>query len=165
MILARVITAIVIGPTVTVGALSTMDAAMDGARPYAGQAVEQVAPALRWTERPVVYVPTRGCAAARVHTETESEDITAAPVRSGPGAGYPSVDTVRVAEIVAVCQTLPSETAERGGWSGVVYGRSLDQCALDGSGTAERAYDGPCRSGWIEDRHLRPVQLYAGGGN
>ena len=47
MILARVITAIVIGPTVTVGALSTMDAAMDGARPYAAQAVEQVAPALQ----------------------------------------------------------------------------------------------------------------------
>ena len=70
-------------------------------------------------------------------------------VRSGPGARYPAVDSLPSGTAFHSC-----DAAE--GWVGIVYRRETDPPDSTGSCgglsspiAVRRAYDGPCRSGWI----------------
>lgn len=158
----RVVSALVIGPTVAIGALSVADAMAPASRSVIAEE-----PVIRpWAERNVQFIPARGCRAGTVRLagnlppDLEGQLISA-PVRSGPGDDYPNVDTVRDGEVVSICQEREADDADARNWVGIVYGRLPENCSLTGGSETQRDYGGPCRSGWIEPRYVQTGPLIA----
>ncbi|WP_339738566.1 hypothetical protein [uncultured Maricaulis sp.] len=80
-------------------------------------------------------------------------------VHPEPGNLDIAIDMMQPAEAVMVCDERDDRT---GVWAGIVYGGTREQCRLDPVPRSVRAYAGPCRSGWIELRHIAgsaPVTL------
>ena len=74
-------------------------------------------------------------------------------VRAGPGRRYAERDRLGEGRRIWLCD-------ERGPWIGVVYGPSdATDCQVSSPVPDQRAYGGPCRSGWV---HQRFVALLAG---
>jgi hypothetical protein len=74
-------------------------------------------------------------------------------VRAGPGRDAGAADRLGPGRIVNVCEA-------RGGWLGIVYGRSPgfgEDCGTGSPVPRPRLYDGPCRSGWVAARYIRIV--------
>jgi hypothetical protein len=69
-------------------------------------------------------------------------------VRAGPGTGFDRVDRLGNGTRVFVC-----DRAGDAGWVGIVYGAA--DCGLAAPITPPRAYQGPCRSGWVRSSYLR----------
>lgn len=78
------------------------------------------------------------------------------PVLSAPAGNADEVDTLASGRRVSMCQKV-------GDWVGVVYppGASGDEPSIDcGTGSpvsTRRAYEGPCRSGWVNENFLELV--------
>jgi hypothetical protein len=70
------------------------------------------------------------------------------PVRAGPGRRFAIRDRLASAQRVFVC-------GGRAGWSAVVYGKT--DCGVGGPRPLREAYQGPCRSGWVDTRRLEGV--------
>ena len=73
------------------------------------------------------------------------------PVRSGPGERFATIDSIDVAQRFSSCDS-------DGQWVGIIYrkeGDSPDEKGDCGGMNSpvpdKRAYNGPCRSGWIPD--------------
>ncbi len=168
---SRIAAAMIIAPVMSIGVLSVADALLPSVRKStvmtSTMTVTQPDQTLRrWAERTVQYVPAQGCRVSSVRLSGRfsaniDEDPVAAAVRSGPGLGYPSIDTVRDGEIVLVCQERASDEAEGREWAGIVYGRLPERCNVSGSSNGQRVYSGPCRNGWIEHRDLDQGQQIA----
>ena len=78
-------------------------------------------------------------------------------VRSGPGgAAYFEMDRLHNGDEILIC-------GSSGPWQAVVYpgrGQTMEDCGPLGSPIrVRRAYEGPCRSGWI---HRNYVEVTAG---
>lgn len=75
-------------------------------------------------------------------------------VRSGPaGAPYTEIDRLYNGDQVYICGT-------KGPWRAVVYmpGRVLSaSCGVSKPWSTDQAYTGPCRSGGIHTRYLKPT--------
>ncbi len=72
-----------------------------------------------------------------------------ATLRSGPGADYPVIATLPAGHVVSGCN-------EKNGWDGVIDG--LDEtCSVGISVVKEQPYDGPCDSGWIDQKSLTSI--------
>jgi hypothetical protein len=71
-------------------------------------------------------------------------------VRAGPGANYPKLDEIHEKQWIILC-----EESEGGSWFGIVYDPtgSLD-CGTGSPIAAPRAYDGPCKSGWVSSKFI-----------
>jgi hypothetical protein len=70
-------------------------------------------------------------------------------VRSGPGAGHEELDRLYNGEHVYICSA-------DGDWLGVVYTRSDRNCNVMRPWAYTQPYTGPCRSGWVHHRWVRP---------
>lgn len=158
----RVVSALVIAPTVAIGALSVAEAVLPPSQPAAAEE-----PVIRpWAERNVQFIPSRGCRAGTIRLAGNlpaglEDRLISAPVRSGPGDDYPNVDTVRDGEIVSICQERQAAAPGARNWVGIVYGRLPANCSLEGGSDTQRDYGGPCRSGWIEPRYVQSGPLIA----
>lgn len=74
-------------------------------------------------------------------------------VRSAPSVSAKRIDTLGPDQIVWMCDHVE-------GWHGIVYEGSEDQdCQTSSPVDSYRAYDGPCKAGWVSDRY---IQLIAG---
>jgi hypothetical protein len=70
-------------------------------------------------------------------------------VRAGPSARERELARLRNGDAVFAC-------VRRGNWFGIVFehpGRRTG-CNVDGARRAERAYSGPCRSGWVHYNYI-----------
>jgi hypothetical protein len=70
------------------------------------------------------------------------------PVRTGPGPQHSVVDSLAEGATVWLCD-------RRDGWIGIVYGAEGQDCQVSTPVADEIPYAGDCRSGWVEDRHVR----------
>lgn len=74
-------------------------------------------------------------------------------VRAGPSSSAEEVDRIGPGTGVSMCQ-------KTGGWLGIVYAPSDEpelQCGTGSPVGSVRAYDGPCRSGWVSDDYIRLI--------
>ncbi len=72
-----------------------------------------------------------------------------AALRAGPGADFPLIIVLPAGSVIAGCET-------RDGWEGIIEGQ-YGTCSIGITVTAPQPYAGPCRSGWIEQRHLTHI--------
>jgi hypothetical protein len=70
-------------------------------------------------------------------------------VKGGPGLSYPRIDKLYNGEQVYLC-------GERGDWYAVVYTKARRDCNVMTPWPATLPYTGPCRSGWVFKRYIRP---------
>jgi hypothetical protein len=70
-------------------------------------------------------------------------------VRSGPGTRHAELDRLTNGARVYSC-------AEQGEWIGIIYPFSR-RCGVATPWPVERAYEGPCRSGWVHRRFVRGI--------
>jgi Bacterial SH3 domain len=92
---------------------------------------------------------SEGCAGTAVVT------VRRLNVRSGPGTTHAIIAHLTRGQSVSVCRRLS------GGWVGIVI-HSQDgprDCRLSDAGPRQKAYTGPCDSGWVSEQYL---QLQAG---
>lgn len=73
-------------------------------------------------------------------------------VRAAPDLAAPVVDRLSAGTLVIRCD-------ERNSWIGIVYGPDNSGCGTGTPVENRKAYDGPCKSGWVSARYLKP---YAG---
>lgn len=72
-----------------------------------------------------------------------------AVLRTGPGTEYAAIATLESGHVVSGCDA-------RDGWEGVIDG--LDEtCSVGIEVDTTRSYDGPCPSGWIEQKFLTSI--------
>jgi hypothetical protein len=90
------------------------------------------------------------CADARQARSTRDRFVA---VRAGPGRDTPQRDQLSAGQQVTVCD---SASGPGGGlWLGIVYPAAAGQdCGLARPAPRARAYDGPCRSGWVASNLL-----------
>lgn len=69
-------------------------------------------------------------------------------VRAGPGARHRMLDKLHTRQLVFVCE-------ERGGWLGIVYGRT--DCEVNFPILMRSVYRGPCRSGWVSRKFIAEI--------
>jgi hypothetical protein len=70
-------------------------------------------------------------------------------LRSGPAISYPVIAKLKAGHIVAGCDGAD-------GWEGVIVGTD-ETCSVGIMVTSAQPYEGPCRSGWIEQIHLTSI--------
>jgi hypothetical protein len=71
-------------------------------------------------------------------------------VRAAPSARARELGRLRPGQVIRICE-------RAGAWWGIIYGRTEDQdCGLNAV-RRPRAYAGPCRSGWVAARYVRPL--------
>lgn len=108
--------------------------------------IAMAAPA--FAQAPRVAVPIAGgfdypaCSTATIMNLGPADRFLS--VRAGPSARERVVARLRNGEAVFAC-------VRRGNWFGIVFehpGRSTG-CGVEGPRRTERAYSGPCRSGWV----------------
>ncbi|MCH2488123.1 MAG: hypothetical protein MK010_10340 [Erythrobacter sp.] len=96
------------------------------------------------------------CAGAGRVTNFGAAEGRTLPVLSAPAGSAEQVDTLASGRRVSMCQKV-------GDWVGVVYPpeTSGDEAPFDcGTGSpvsTRRAYDGPCRSGWVDEDFLELI--------
>jgi hypothetical protein len=75
-------------------------------------------------------------------------------VRRGPGVDYEQVDELDNGQGLYLC-----DASAEGDWIGVVYrtGESEPDCGVTSPVPERRAYDGPCKSGWVHRRWVRVI--------
>ncbi|MDX1541092.1 MAG: hypothetical protein R3349_06775 [Geminicoccaceae bacterium] len=73
-------------------------------------------------------------------------------VQAGPGRGFGRLDDLQPGRRVWLCDRAD-------GFVGIVYGEEPRACGLASPRSTRGPYDGPCASGWIDERR---VQLTAG---
>ncbi len=101
--------------------------------------------------------PSSGVVARLGPKRTEDPKSGFLSVRSGPGgAPYFEMDRLFNGDPILVC-------GNEGPWHAVIYpgrGQTIDDCGPLGSPIRNRrAYEGPCRSGWL---HRNYVEITAG---
>lgn len=70
-------------------------------------------------------------------------------VRAGPSSRTAMLDKLRPNEAFFICE-------QRGAWLGIVYSRREGpDCGANVPVPRRKAYDGPCRSGWVFRRFVR----------
>jgi hypothetical protein len=77
------------------------------------------------------------------------------PVRNAPFQNAAEVDRLANGDTLYICTRSLDQK-----WMGVVYGddRAPDApCGVSAQGIERRAYDGPCRSGWVSSAFIRLV--------
>ncbi len=75
------------------------------------------------------------------------------PVLAAPAGSAEVIDRIGVGRGVSMCQKV-------GDWVGVVYAPDADDPIDCGTGSpvpTRRAYEGPCRSGWVDEDFLKLV--------
>ena len=72
-----------------------------------------------------------------------------AAVLTAPDRADDVLDRVPTGHLVRLCE-------DRGEWVGIVYraGEGAGDCGVSSPSVEERAYDGPCRSGWMRASRL-----------
>ncbi|WP_417493624.1 hypothetical protein [Maricaulis sp.] len=105
---------------------------------------------------PVTYGASRSCLAGQIdfpgkYSTTDHDAPPLILVHPEPGGLDVAIDTMQPAEAVMVCEQREDRT---GVWAGIVYGGTREYCRLDPVPRTLRGYTGPCRSGWVEQRHL-----------
>ena len=72
-------------------------------------------------------------------------------VRAAPGTAAARLDKLSNGANVFMC-----DWSADGAWVGVVYdGSPGADCGVSGKVTPSRAYEGPCKSGWVSARYLK----------
>ena len=74
-------------------------------------------------------------------------------VRAAPGARAAELDRLGPGRRIWLCEVeiVP-------GWTGIVYGPGGSRnCNVESPVQRPRAYRGPCRSGWVSNRYIRPI--------
>ena len=71
-------------------------------------------------------------------------------VRAGPGTSFARLDRLPNGKRVYLCDRAADNV-----WVGVVYGNGNQDCGLAAPITPPRAYNGPCRAGWVRSDYLR----------
>ena len=74
------------------------------------------------------------------------------PVHAGPAGTFGRIDQLEAGSRVWLCERV-------GEWIGAIYGEGTEDCGLASPLPARQPYQGPCGSGWIEERG---VELMAG---
>ncbi|WP_390582544.1 hypothetical protein [Erythrobacter sp. MTPC3] len=77
----------------------------------------------------------------------------ALPVRSAPSGSAEEVDRIDAGQGVSMCQQV-------GNWIGIVYATGsdgLDRCGTGSPVPSVRAYEGPCKSGWINENFVELI--------
>ncbi len=148
---ARVMAALVLGPTTAISVLAFGDQLASGPRTRAPEAEVSAFRVL-----PVTHGAEQSCLAARIdfpgkHEQAASDAPPIILVHPEPGNLDIAIDTMQPAEAVMVCEQRDDRT---GVWAGIVYAGTREACRLDPVPRSLRAYAGPCRSGWIELRHI-----------
>ena len=75
------------------------------------------------------------------------------PVLAAPAGSAEVIDRIEAGRGVSMCQKV-------GDWMGVVYAPDADDPIDCGTGSpvpTRRAYEGPCRSGWVDEDFLKLV--------
>jgi uncharacterized protein YgiM (DUF1202 family) len=74
-------------------------------------------------------------------------------LRTGPGNNYAKVIDLKHGEYVHLCST-----SADGNWSGVVLAQDgILDCQVTSPVQTPKPYDGPCISGWLPTKWLKPV--------
>lgn len=72
-------------------------------------------------------------------------------VRAAPGTAAAKLDKLSTGAKVFMC-----DWSADGAWVGVVYaGSPGSDCGVSNKVTPSRAYEGPCKSGWVSARYLK----------
>lgn len=71
-------------------------------------------------------------------------------VRSGPGVQHRRVDLLPTGQMLWVC-------GGQDRWLAVVYSRTDEDCGISTPIDPPRAYEGPCRRGWVFDAYVTLV--------
>jgi hypothetical protein len=69
-------------------------------------------------------------------------------VRSGPAASHREIDRLKNGAKVYVC-------GDKASWVAVVYPAGGRDCRVGTPWPKRRAYDGPCKRGWISNKFLK----------
>ena len=94
-------------------------------------------------------------ACAAVGTTRHLESGARLPVRAAPFDVSPESDGIPAEARFFVCSRSLDQK-----WLGIVYdpaGGLSARCGVSGPITARRAYDGPCRSGWVASAFVRLI--------
>ena len=95
------------------------------------------------------------CAGYGVVTNLNPRGDNYLSVRAAPNGNAEEIDRLGPNKGVSMCQQV-------GNWIGVVYaeeGEGIDRCGTGSPVSSVRVYEGPCKSGWINENF---VELVAG---
>lgn len=90
------------------------------------------------------------CGALGEITGANSADGKHLDVHSGPALTFASVGTLRPGDHVYLCE-------EKDEWMGVVYGDTDSGCGVSTPWPERKAYEGPCKAGWIPGTHVKII--------
>jgi len=71
-------------------------------------------------------------------------------VRSRPSSNGRELDRLGPNQWVRMCE-------ESGGWHGVVYSKSDEDCGVSSPVSPQRTYSGNCKSGWVFGKYIKLI--------